>query len=142
MVRSRYVSGVTTSVLVFFALVIASGFANSSGSLSLAFVSVMEILLAALIVRAWRSATAIIGGQAVVVRALLRTRTWPRSEVQKFVAETRSVGMGGWRRRVLGIRFVDGTTRWLTEINARPGERGAPNWIDEAVSALNGTEGA
>jgi hypothetical protein len=62
--------------------------------------------------------------------------------VREFVATTRAVGMGGWRRRVLGIVFVDGTTRWLTEINSRPGRNGAPTWIDEAVSALTGPRDA
>jgi hypothetical protein len=78
----------------------------------------------------------IVSETEVVVRSLLTTRSWPRDNVRAFIASTRRVGMGGWRRRVLGIVFVDGSTRWLTEINSRP-QHDAPTWVDEAVSALN-----
>jgi hypothetical protein len=135
-VRSRYVRGLTTGAFVVFALLAASGFADATRTASLVFTSLMEILLAILIVRAWRSATMIVGEKEVVVRSLVRTRMWPRETIRAFVATTRAVGMGGWRRRVLGIVFVDGTTRWLTEINSRPPRNGAPTWIDEAVSTL------
>ena len=140
LIRSRYVRGLTTGAFVVFALIAASGFANQSGS-GLAFPAVMVIILAVLAFRAWRSATVVVGEQEVVVRSLLRTRRWPLSEVREFVAATRSLGMGGWRRHVLGIVFVDGATRWLSEINSRPPRQGA-SWIDEAVSKLNRPEGS
>jgi hypothetical protein len=135
-VRSRYVRGQTTAVFAAFALLGAGGFADPAGTASLVFTGVMELLLGVLIVRAWRSATMIVDEKEVVVRSLVRTRRWPRVMVREFVAATRPVGMGGWRRRVLGIVFVDGTTRWLTEINSRPPSNGAPTWVDEAVSTL------
>jgi hypothetical protein len=137
-VRSRYVRGFTTTVFVVFGLLDAGGLADTPRrTVALAFTGVLELALAVLAVRAWRSAVAIVDDEEVLVRTLLRTRRWSRSEVRRFVADTRAIGMGGWRRRVLGILFVDGTTRWLTEINSRPPKDGRPAWIDEAVSALN-----
>lgn len=130
----------TTGFFAFFALIAASGLANESGA-GLVFPGVMAILIAVLILRAWRSATAIVDDREVVVRSLLRTCRWPRSEVRGFVAATRSVGMGGWRRRVLGIVFVNGTTRWLTEISSRPPKDDARSWIDDAVCVLNRADG-
>jgi hypothetical protein len=114
---------------VAFALLGAGGFADATGTASLVFTSVLEIVLGVLIVRAWRSATMIVGEKEVVVRSLVGTRKWPRQMMREFVATTRAVGMGGWRRRVLGIVFVDGITRWLTEINSRPpGTVRRPGW--------------
>ena len=135
-VQSRYVRGFTTGVFVVFGLVEAGGLAGTNRT-ALVFAGVLELALAVLAVHAWRSAIAIVDDKDVLVRTLLRTRRWPRSEVRRFAADTRVIGMGGWRRRVFGIAFVDGTTRWLTEINSRPPRGGVPTWIDEAVSALN-----
>ena len=137
-VQSRYVRGFTTGVFVVFGLLDAGGFADTPRrTVALVSTGVLELALAVLAVRAWRSAIAIVDDEEVLVRTLLRTRRWARSEVRRFVAGTRVIGMGGWRRRVFGIVFVDGTTRWLTEINSRPPRHGAPTGIDEAVSALN-----
>jgi hypothetical protein len=138
-IRSHYVRGLTTGVFALFALILAPGLASDSAAV-IAYVATMEILLAVLVVRAWRSATVVVDDQEVLVRSLLRTRRWPRSEVREFIVETRSVGMGGWRRRVLGVVFVDGTTRWLREINARPPQRSTSSWLDEAASAVNRRE--
>jgi hypothetical protein len=140
-VRSRHVRGLTAGVLVVFFLLDAGGVIDATNTAALVFAMVLEVALAALVVRAWRSATMIVSETEVVVRSLLTTRSWPRDKVRAFVASTRRVGMGGWRRRVLGIVFVDGSTRWLTEINSRPPREGAPTWIDEAVSALNEPQG-
>jgi hypothetical protein len=79
----------------------------------------------------------IIDDQKVVVRSLLRTRKWPRPAIRGFVPDTRAVGMGGWQRRVLGIVFADGSTRWLNEINSRPPKEGASTWTDEAIAVIN-----
>ena len=87
--------------------------------------------------RSWRSATLIVDSREVVVRSLLRTRRWPRSAVEGFVVGTRLIGPGRWPRRVIGIAFCDGTTRWLNEINCRPGRAGRVVWIDQASVALN-----
>src|SRR5437773_4394415 len=111
-VRSRYVRGLTSSVFVLFALLTAGGFVNTTRT-AFTMTVVLEIVLVALVVRAWRSASVIVDNQEVVVRSLLRTRRWPRSAVRSFVADTHAVGMGGWQRRVLGIVFWDGSTRWL-----------------------------
>lgn len=137
LVRSRYVRGLTTAVFAFLALLSAGGFAAATRPSALALNIVIEFAAVALVVRAWRSATVFVDNNEVVARSLLRTRRWPRSEIRGFAATTRPVGMGGWRRRVLGIRFSDGTTRWLTEINCRPPHEGGPTWIDEAVAALD-----
>jgi hypothetical protein len=135
-VQARDVRGFTTGAFVVFGLLEAGGLADTNRT-ALVLAAVIELALAVLAVRAWRSAIAVVDDKEVLVRTLLRTRRWPRSEVRRFVADTRVIGMGGWRRRVFGIVFVDGTTRWLTEINSRPPRDGVPTWIDEAVSALN-----
>ena len=103
----------------------------------LAFDAVIVAACAVLLVRSWRSAALILDPRQVVVRSLLRTRRWPRTAVAGFVVATRIIGPGRWRRRVLGIAFADGTTRWLTEINCRPAKTGATTWIDQAATALN-----
>ena len=93
-------------------------------------------------VRSWRSAMLIVDSREVVVRSLLRTRRWPRDTIRGFVVRTRVLGPGSWHRRVIGIAFHDGTTRWLNEINCRP-ERvpGRIAWIDRASMALNESMG-
>jgi hypothetical protein len=135
-IRSRYIRGLTSSVFAFFALLVVGGFVNTTRT-AFAMTVVLEIILVALVARGWRSASVIVDDQEVVVRSLLRTRKWPRRAIRGFVADTRAVGMGGWQRRVLGIAFTDGSTRWLNEINSRPPKEGASTWIDEAVSVIN-----
>jgi hypothetical protein len=135
-VQARSVRGFTTGAFLVFGLLEAGALADSNRT-ALVLAGVIELALVVLAVRAWRSAIAIVDDKEVLVRTLLRTRRWRRSEVRRFVAGTRVIGMGGWRRRVFGIVFVDGRTRWLTEINSRPPRHGVPTWIDEAVSALN-----
>jgi hypothetical protein len=103
----------------------------------LAFDAIIVAACAFLLVRSWRSAALILNHRQVVVRSLLRTRRWPRAAVAGFVVATRIIGPGRWQRRVLGIAFVDGTTRWLSEINCRPGKSEATTWVDQAATVNN-----
>jgi hypothetical protein len=107
----------------------------------LAFNAIIVGACAVLLVRSWRSATLILNDRQVVVRSLLRTRRWPRTAVAGFEVATRIIGPGRWQRRVLGIAFVDGTTRWLSEINCRPGGPEATTWVDQTATALNDLSG-
>jgi hypothetical protein len=133
--RSRLVP---TAFFVIVILLEAPGLARNVGRPGLlAFDAIIVAACAVLAVRSWRSAALIVDHQEVVVRSLLRTRRWPRSEVESFVAGTRVIGPGRWHRRVVGIAFADGTTRWLTEINCGPGKPDASTWIDQATAALN-----
>ena len=104
----------------------------------IAFTSVFLVLIAWFTVRAARSATLLANDAKVTVRGLYRTRSWSWDEVDGFVADTRLVGAYvKYRRRVLGMRYRDGTIRWFPELSCSPaqGDRRSP--VDDAADTLN-----
>jgi hypothetical protein len=104
----------------------------------LAFTSGFLAVLAWLGVRSSRMATLLADEDKVVVRGMVRTRSWSWDQIDAFVVETRLAGgFVKYRRRVLGIRQHDGRLRWLRELNCRPAEGGRPSWVDDAAATLN-----
>ena len=87
-----------------------------------------------LAIRGSRMATLLADDEKVTVRGLLRTRSWVWHQIDTFVVETRLIGL--YRRRVLGMRLSDGTTRWFTELNSSPSRKLASR-VDEAAAVLN-----
>jgi len=104
----------------------------------LAFTSGFLAVLAWLAVRSSRMATLLADEDKVVVRSLVRTRSWSWDQIDAFVVETRLVGgFVKYRRRMLGIRQHDGRLRWLTELNCRPAQGRRASWVDDAAATLN-----
>lgn len=128
--------GMAVAFGVFFFLEIGAYFGHHGTQPGeLAFTSALLAVIAVLIVRAVRSATILADDDKVVVRSLLRTRSWRWDQIDRFMADTRLVG--AYSRRMLGIRLTDGRTRWLTELNSRPPTASRPSWVDGAAAALN-----
>lgn len=100
-----------------------------------------SVFLVALIWLGWhssRTATLLAHDDRVVVRGLVRTRSWSWDLVDAFVVETRPFGgTVKYRRRVLGVRQRDGRLVWLTELNCRPAKGQRASWVDDAAAALN-----
>jgi len=104
-------------------------------------------------IRGARSATILLTDSVLGVRTLGYTKSWPAAQVEAFVTETRAATPGfGWLgfglsfglltfvqrpRRILGIRFRDGATSWLTEFRSRPAGKGERTWVDEQADILN-----
>jgi len=104
----------------------------------LAFTSALLAVLAWLGVRSSRMATLLADDDKVVVRALVRTRSWAWDQIDAFVVDTRLTGgFVRYRRRMLGIRQHDGRLRWLTELNCRPARGSRRSWVDDAAATLN-----
>jgi hypothetical protein len=104
----------------------------------MAFTSAFLAVIAVLMVRAVRSGTILADDSKVVVRSLLRTRSWRWDRIDRFVVDTRLVGgFIKYRRRMLGIREAGGKTRWLAELNCRPATQQRRSWVDDAADALN-----
>jgi hypothetical protein len=83
-------------------------------------------------------ATLLASEDKVVVRGLVRTRSWSWDQIDAFVVETRVVGgFVKYRCRMLGIRQHDGRLRWLTELNCRPAKGSRRSWVDDAAATLN-----
>ena len=139
-VQSRAYSLSMAGVFVFMALIESTFFFQHGGHDrvgSAAFSAVIELALCVVIVRTWRGSTVLTDHSGVVARSILRTRRWQWEQVREFVAATRPNGMMGYRRRMLGIALVDGTTHWCTDINCGPGRGDKTTWIDGAVVRLN-----
>jgi hypothetical protein len=105
-----------------------------------ALMSVLLAWCAVFAVRGWRCATLLASCEKVTVRGLVRTRSWPWQQIDRFVAGTRPTRWM-WlpirvRRRVLGVRLCDGQTHWVHEINCRTAGD-ASTWIDDSVAKLN-----
>jgi hypothetical protein len=89
-------------------------------------------------VRSSRMATLLADEHKVVVRGMVRTRSWTWDQIDAFVVDTRLVGVFvKYRRRMLGIRQHDGRLRWLTELNCRPANGQRASWVDDAAATLN-----
>ena len=131
--------GIASMCACFFFLE-AGAYSDKNGTQpgEIAFTSVFLVLIAWFTVRAARSATLLANDAKVTVRGLYRTRSWSWDEVDGFVADTRLVGAYvKYRRRVLGMRYRDGTIRWFPELSCRPaqGDRRSP--VDDAADTLN-----
>ncbi len=104
----------------------------------LAFTTIFLLVIVALAVRSYRSATLLADDRKIIVRSLMRTRSWTWPEVDSFLAETKFVGAWvKYRRRVLGLRERDGTIRWFPELNCRPAKGSRKSWVDETAAVLN-----
>jgi Bacterial PH domain len=104
----------------------------------LAFTSALLLVMAVFIVRAARSCTLVADDRTVVVRSLIRTRSWRWEEINRFEVETRR--MGGfikYRRRMLGIDQTGGKTKWLPELTCWPATPTRRSWVDDAAEMLN-----
>ena len=104
-------------------------------------------------IRAARSATILLTDSTFTLRGLILTKSWPVTQVERFVSETRAVTPGfGWlgyglsfgllsemrrSRRVLGVKFHNGSTRWLIDFKSRPAGKGELTWVDRKADVLN-----
>jgi hypothetical protein len=112
-------------------------------TLTIVQVSWVSAVSAILSVLGWRAATLITRDDMVSVRTMFKTWSVPWSQIDGFVAETRSELLF-WpllppfraRRSVLCVRLRDGETRWLSELSCRPARAGA-TWVDDSVTRLN-----
>jgi hypothetical protein len=92
--------------------------------------------------RGMRSATLIATPYRVTVRELARTTHWTWPIIEGFVADTRPTQVP-WlpvirvRRRVLGVVYSGGRTRWLHELSC-PARDGASTWVDATAAQLSG----
>jgi hypothetical protein len=107
-------------------------------------IALMSVLLAwlfAIGVRGMRSATLIATPCRVTARELVKTTHWSWPVIEGFVAETRPT-LALWlpgirlRRRVLGVVYSGGRTRWLPELSCRV-HNGASTWVDASAARLN-----
>jgi hypothetical protein len=104
----------------------------------IAFTSVLLVVIAWFTVRAARSATLLTNDVEVTVRGIYRTRSWSWDEVDGFVADTKLIGpYVKYRRRVLGMRYRDGTIRWFPELSCRPAQGDGRSRVDDAADTLN-----
>jgi len=104
----------------------------------IAFTSVLLVVIAWFTVRAARAATLLANDSEATVRGLYRTRSWSWDEVDGFVADTRPTGAHvKYRRRVLGMRYRDGTIRWFPELSCRPAKGDDRSRVDDAADTLN-----
>lgn len=101
----------------------------------IAFTSVLLVVIAWFAVRGARAATLLANDAEVTVRGFYRTRSWSWDEVDGFVTDTRRIGV--YRRRVLGMRYRDGTIRWFPELSCRPAQRDGRSRVDDAADTLN-----
>ena len=137
---SRWQRVVMTTVLGLFFFLETGAYFDRNGTQpgELAFTSVFLAVLVWLGVRSSRMATLLADNDKVVVRSLVRTRSWPWDQIDAFVVETRLVGgFVKYRRRMLGIRQHDGRLRWLRELNCRPANGRRASWVDDAAATLN-----
>jgi hypothetical protein len=101
----------------------------------IAFTSVLLVVIAWFTVRAARAATLLTDDAEVTVRGVYRTRSWSWDKVEGFVADARLIGL--YRRRVLGMRYRDGTIRWFPELSCRPARGDGRSRVDDAAETLN-----
>ena len=137
---SRWQRVVTASVFGLFFFLETGAYFDRNGTQpgELAFTSAFLAVTAVLAVRAARSCTLLADDRKVVVRSLIRTRSWRWDQIDRFVVDTRLTGgFIKYRRRMLGICQADGTTRWLTELNCRPATPIRQSWVDDAAGELN-----
>lgn len=92
-------------------------------------------------VRGWRCATLFASGRQVIIRGLVTTTSIPWQQIDGFVAGGRPVpvmtGLPIRRQRtVIGVRLVDGQTRWFPDLSCRPADDGS-SWVDVSVMRLN-----
>lgn len=148
---SRWQRVVMTTVWALFFFLETGAYFDRNGTQpgELAFTSAFLAVLVWLGVRSSRMATLLADNDKVVVRSLIRTRSWPWDQIDAFVVETRLVGgFVKYRRRMLGIRQHDGRLRWLTELSCCPAKGRRASWVDDAAATLNehlatqGAEGA
>ena len=107
-------------------------------------IALMSVLLAWLIpigARGVRSATLIATPYRVTARELVKTTHWSWPVIEGFIVQTRPVPLV-WlpvirqSRRVLGVVYSGGRTRWLPELSCRI-RPGASTWIDASAARLN-----
>jgi hypothetical protein len=137
---SRWQRVVMTTVWGLFFFLETGAYFDRNGTQpgELAFTSVFLAVLVWLSVRSSRMATLLADSDKVVVRSLVRKRSWPWDQIDAFVVETRLVGgFVKYRCRMLGIRQHDGRLRWLTELNCRPANGRRASWVDDAAATLN-----
>jgi hypothetical protein len=131
-----------TTVCAFFfaALIIPSFGRNGAQPGELAIMTIFLAVLAWLGVRSTRMATLLADEHKVVIRGLVRTRSWSWDQIDAFVVGTRTRrSVGGFAtdsRRVLCISQRDGSLRWLTGLSS-PAIGGHASWIDDAAATLN-----
>lgn len=125
------------------ALLVSPIFSDPNGTRP-ANIALMSVLLAWVIVigvRGMRSATLIAAPDQVTARELLKTMHWSWPVIEGFIAETRPVPLV-WlpvirqSRRVLGVVYSGGRTRWLPELSCRV-RAGASTWVDASAARLN-----
>jgi hypothetical protein len=139
-VTSRWQRLVGTGVFsLFFFLEIGAYFdRNGTQPGEITFTTIFLLVIATAAVRSYRSATLLADDRKIIVRSLMRTRSWAWQEVDSFLAETRLVGAWvKYRRRVLGLRERDGTVRWFPGLNCRPAKGARKSWVDDTVAVLN-----
>lgn len=137
---SRWQRVVMTTVWALFFFLETGAYFDRNGTQpgELAFTSAFLAVLVWLGVRSSRMATLLADNDKVVVRSLIRTRSWPWDQIDAFVVETRLVGgFVKYRRRMLGIRQHDGRLRWLTELSCCPAKGRRASWVDDAAATLN-----
>lgn len=107
-------------------------------------IALMPVPLAGLVaigVRGMRSAILIATPYRVTVREMVKTTHWSWPIIEGFVAGTRLTPVP-WlpgirlRRRVLGVVYSGGRTRWLHELSCRARDE-ASTWVDASVTRLN-----
>lgn len=114
---------------------------NGTRPANIALMSVLLAWLIAIGARGVRSATLIATPYRVTARELVKTTHWSWPVIEGFVAQTRPVPLV-WlpvirqSRRVLGVVYFGGRTRWLPELSCRVRD-GAATWIDASAARLN-----
>ena len=78
---------------------------------------VILVLLAALLLRIWKSATLTATSSGIVIRTILRTYRIEWADVQEFDEAIRPIGANQIRRRVLRLNMTNGKHRDFTELN-------------------------
>ena len=137
---SRWQRVVTASAFGLFFFLETGAYFGRNGTQpgELAFTSALLAVMAVLAVRAAGSCTLLADDTKVIVRSLIRTRSWRWEQIDGFVVDTRLTGgFIKYRRRMLGLCEADGRTRWLTELNCRPATPQRRSWVDDTAGVLN-----
>jgi hypothetical protein len=114
---------------------------NGTQPANIALMSVLLAWLIAIGVRGVRSATLIATPYRVTARELVKTMQWSWPVIEGLVAGTR-LTLVLWlpgirlRRRVLGVVYSGGRTRWLPGLSCRV-RNGASAWVDASAARLN-----
>jgi hypothetical protein len=144
-------AGVFSAAIIALALISPNTY--GTGTEGITFKSIILAWLAFWAVRGARSATILLTDSTLTVRGLGFTKSWPVAQVDSFVTETRAVtpGFGSLGialsfgllyyvrrpRRMLGVKFRNGGTRWLIELKSRTAGKGERTWVDRQADILN-----